>query len=854
VALNIGELFGRISFDTSGAMSALEAIETQVALIGAAAGAAFGAAAKAGIDFASKMQQAEVGLTTMLGSTEAAQAQLEDLKEFAKATPFEMDGLLQSQNRLMAMGFAAEDVIPMLGHVGDAVAAMGGGEAEIGRVVTAFGQLNSKGKATTQEMNQLLETGTYSWRALADTLGVSTAEAMKMVEKGVVSSTTLINSYMANSHAKFGGMMAAQAQTFAGQMSTLKDTVRQTLGDMFLPLMRVLSQVTAAFNALDEETQKQIVQFGVLSSGAVAFASGLALAAKQAQAMGPALLQMAKASLPLAASWAAVAVGVAGVVLLIGAAEQAFQAMGTSWGEVLDDMLDGLSEWMTTAWKWWDDLFTNARDGWIKLAEAMGLVTGAQAQGLMQGSVMGDIGAFADSIAAATKDNVVDPIIASFKTGLGVLGSGLGSVLSDAVKDAMKGAVADKPFQLDDPGGGGGTGGASAGMPKGIVSSYDAGAAAMASVNAGVVAVGEETGLTLEEMAQRVADARASLGAAFTSSFQGLIDGFKQGQVLGSGVFGIMATLLTSSDQFQRAQEVLAKGFQGLSNGVGALITGLMPLIRTVGNLLSVVGQALAPVFRELGERISAQLQPTLNALGPVLQAFGTIMAAISQAMGGVREIMSGALEPAFKALHEVMKGVAWVALAIAWALGKAWNAVLDAIIAVVDLFVKKNSDVLKKLEGMKVDTDAISESMKTLGQTTDQLAASTTTAASAMATVTASAAETASSLTNLPQAFKTSLARYTVADSVPGFASGGYVSRPTLAMIGEGGEPEFVVPESKMAALMGGGGGGGITIHNVNVQASNMRELVREINREAGRQGMAKTGRKPTSSPFVGR
>lgn len=36
----------------------------------------------------------------------------------------------------------------------------------------------------------------------------------------------------------------------------------------------------------------------------------------------------------------------------------------------------------------------------------------------------------------------------------------------------------------------------------------------------------------------------------------------------------------------------------------------------------------------------------------------------------------------------------------------------------------------------------------------------------------------------------------------VPAFAEGGYVSRPTLAMIGEGGEGEYIVPESKARAF----------------------------------------------------
>ena len=36
---------------------------------------------------------------------------------------------------------------------------------------------------------------------------------------------------------------------------------------------------------------------------------------------------------------------------------------------------------------------------------------------------------------------------------------------------------------------------------------------------------------------------------------------------------------------------------------------------------------------------------------------------------------------------------------------------------------------------------------------------------------------------------------------SVPQFAKGGVVAGPTLAMVGEGGEPEYIIPASKMAA-----------------------------------------------------
>jgi hypothetical protein len=64
----------------------------------------------------------------------------------------------------------------------------------------------------------------------------------------------------------------------------------------------------------------------------------------------------------------------------------------------------------------------------------------------------------------------------------------------------------------------------------------------------------------------------------------------------------------------------------------------------------------------------------------------------------------------------------------------------------------------------------------------------------------------------------------------IPAFAEGGVVDRPTLAMVGEGGEREFIIPQSKMAAASanflsgarggavipqssGGGGGGNAQI-----------------------------------------
>ena len=74
---------------------------------------------------AAALEQTTVGFTTMLGSGEAAQGMLNDLRAFAAKTPVQCEDLTKAASRMIAMGTAAEDVIPTLTAVGDAAAGSG---------------------------------------------------------------------------------------------------------------------------------------------------------------------------------------------------------------------------------------------------------------------------------------------------------------------------------------------------------------------------------------------------------------------------------------------------------------------------------------------------------------------------------------------------------------------------------------------------------------------------------------------------------------------------------------------------------------------------------------------------------
>lgn len=203
---------------------------------------AWDAAAGSIIGFNSQMEQARIGFTTMLGSGEKANAFLKDLQQFAAQTPFEFPELVSASQKMLAMGFSAEKVRPMLTAVGDAVAALGGNGALVDRVTTALGQMQAKGKVSAEEMLQLTEAGIPAWQMLADAIGVDVPTAMKMAEKGAINSATAIDAITAGMNQRFGGMMAKQSQTFAGAMSTIKDSLNIAVGAAFKPFFDLLSR------------------------------------------------------------------------------------------------------------------------------------------------------------------------------------------------------------------------------------------------------------------------------------------------------------------------------------------------------------------------------------------------------------------------------------------------------------------------------------------------------------------------------------------------------------------------------------------------------------------------------------
>ena len=194
---------------------------------------------QAGVEFNAKMEQYQVGFTTLLGSEEEAAKVMAQIREDAARTPFDVDSLTSATRMLVSTGMAADDARTDVLNLANAIAATGGGSAELSRMAANMQQIKNVGKATAMDIRQFAMAGINIYGLLADATGKSTEEVKDMEVSYELLSAALEKA--AADGGMYAGAMEAQSQTFNGRMSTLKDNVTQLEGALTEDLFSQLS-------------------------------------------------------------------------------------------------------------------------------------------------------------------------------------------------------------------------------------------------------------------------------------------------------------------------------------------------------------------------------------------------------------------------------------------------------------------------------------------------------------------------------------------------------------------------------------------------------------------------------------
>ena len=169
----------------------------------------------------------------------------------------------------------------------------------------------------------------------------------------------------------------------------------------------------------------------------------------------------------------------------------------------------------------------------------------------------------------------------------------------------------------------------------------------------------------------------------------------------------------------------------------------VQPLIQAFGNLVSLIATSLAPVLSNLASVVLAGLEAAFVAFAPYIE---NVIAILTSLIEFVTNVFSGNWGAAWQNIVDIFGNVFGMIVNLA-------KVPINAVISAINW-------VISKINSISV---TIPDWVPCVGGTTLGF--------------------------NIP--------------TIPALAAGGIATAPTLAMIGEGGEPEAVMPLSKLAALL---------------------------------------------------
>ena len=213
---------------------ALEYVAGAAKYATAVLGAAAIAGATWGVRVAAQLQTAEVGLGTLLGSTEKAAATVERLKKEAARTPFELPGLTQAVQLLTSVTKDGDKSIDIILDIGEGLAAMGKGQVELDRIIVNLQQIAAVGKAATIDIKQFAFAGIPIYEMLTETTGKSGEALAELIDSGGVTFDLLTKMFdeANNEGGKFFNAYVNQSGTFNQAMSNMKDSVGIFFADL----------------------------------------------------------------------------------------------------------------------------------------------------------------------------------------------------------------------------------------------------------------------------------------------------------------------------------------------------------------------------------------------------------------------------------------------------------------------------------------------------------------------------------------------------------------------------------------------------------------------------------------------
>lgn len=207
---------------------------------------------KIGLTYNMQMEDYTTNFRVMLGSMEAAEEKVEELKTMAAKTPFAMEDLADATQTLLAFGVASEKTTSVMSRLGDISL---GNAQRMSSLSNAYGKAAAQGKLTGEVVQMMVDAGFNPLLQISDATGESMETLQKRMSAGAVSvdELDLALRRATSEGGQFYRGMEEASKTLSGQLSTLEDNWNALLGEAMSPVNEQLSSkvMPAAISALD---------------------------------------------------------------------------------------------------------------------------------------------------------------------------------------------------------------------------------------------------------------------------------------------------------------------------------------------------------------------------------------------------------------------------------------------------------------------------------------------------------------------------------------------------------------------------------------------------------------------------
>lgn len=231
-----------------------------------AAGTAASAFIGYGVKIAGDLEAARMGFVTLLGSAGEADRVMASIKKEAARTPFEIQGLTSATQLLSSVTKDGDKALKTVLDIGEGLAAMGKGQAELDRVAVNLQQIAAMGRAYSVDIKQFAYAGLPIYDMLAEKTGLAGKALAQFIEEGGVTFEMLASTFDKANDAggRFFGAFKNQAGTFNQLYSNMKDSVNIFMADFVQQtgLFSAVKEALTSFTSVITAHKQDIIDFG----------------------------------------------------------------------------------------------------------------------------------------------------------------------------------------------------------------------------------------------------------------------------------------------------------------------------------------------------------------------------------------------------------------------------------------------------------------------------------------------------------------------------------------------------------------------------------------------------------------